>query len=144
MVKSSAFPARASDFHLLQAMNEPCCSSAITIRVAVCADADQIGRIYMESAKQHAILDSERYWMPSPEAIAERYREKLQHYSGTGLDSVTLVALLGGEIVAFIDAGLDQSPDPMHRQMLYCHIAEIAVSIRYRNRGIGAQLLACR
>jgi ribosomal protein S18 acetylase RimI-like enzyme len=29
----------------------------------------------------------------------------------------------------------------MHREMIYCHIAEIAVSIRHQNQGIGGRLL---
>jgi ribosomal protein S18 acetylase RimI-like enzyme len=29
----------------------------------------------------------------------------------------------------------------MHREILYCHIAEIAVSSRHQNQGIGSRLL---
>jgi len=40
-----------------------------------------------------------------------------------------------------MDARLDESPDPMHQEMTYCHIAEIAVRSRHRNQGIGGRLL---
>jgi GNAT superfamily N-acetyltransferase len=60
-------------------------------------------------------------------------------HAGRGV--VTLVAELNGEIVGFIDAHLEQSPDPMHREMIYCHIAEIAVRRVHRNQGIGGRLL---
>jgi ribosomal protein S18 acetylase RimI-like enzyme len=56
-------------------------------------------------------------------------------------ESITLVALLSSEIVGFVDARLEQSPDPMHRRAIYCHVAEIAVNSGYRNQGIGTQLL---
>jgi ribosomal protein S18 acetylase RimI-like enzyme len=51
------------------------------------------------------------------------------------------VAELTGEIVGFIDARLEQSLDAMHREMIYCHVAEIAVGGRHRKQGIGGQLL---
>jgi ribosomal protein S18 acetylase RimI-like enzyme len=54
---------------------------------------------------------------------------------------MTLVAELSGEIVGFIDAQLEQSLDLMHRDMIYCHIAEIAVSYRHQSQGIGGRLL---
>jgi GNAT superfamily N-acetyltransferase len=54
---------------------------------------------------------------------------------------ITLVADLGGEIVGFIDARLEQSPDPMHREIIYCDIAEFAVSQRHQSQGIGGRLL---
>lgn len=54
---------------------------------------------------------------------------------------LTLVAELNGEIVGFIDARLEQSLDAMHREVNYCHIAEIAVSGRHQNQGIGGRLL---
>src|SRR5262249_35066706 len=44
-------------------------------------------------------------------------------------------------IVGFIDARLEQSPDPMHREVIYCQVAEIAVKSRHRNQGIGGVLL---
>jgi ribosomal protein S18 acetylase RimI-like enzyme len=40
-----------------------------------------------------------------------------------------------------VDAGLDQSPDLMHREIIYCHVAEIAVSGSHQSQGIGGRLL---
>jgi len=115
--------------------------AAITIRSAVVEDADAIVRIYLESAEHHASLDPERYWIPAVEMISARYREGRQHPPQTEGDSVTLVADLGGEIVGFIDARLERSPDPMHREMLYCHIVEFAVGVAHQSQGIGRRLL---
>lgn len=114
--------------------------AAITIRPATSDDADGITRTFLESAEHHARLDPERYWIPAAETISARYREGRQH-PPDARGGVTLVAELSGEIVGFIDARLDQSPDAMHRDMIYCHVAEIAVSCRHRNQGIGGRLL---
>ena len=114
---------------------------AIAIRPAVPEDADAIACIFLESAEHHARLDPERYRVPAVDSIAERYRAGRQHpLSGSG-DVVTLVAELRSEIVGFIDARLDQSADAMHREIIYCHIDELAVTHRHRNQGIGRRLL---
>jgi len=113
---------------------------SIAIRPAVPEDADGIAPIFLESAEYHAHLDPERYLKPSVETIAARYRAGRQHPTD-GNAGTTLVAVLSDEIVGFIDARLDRSPDPMHREMIYCHVAEIAVRQRYQNQGIGGQLL---
>ncbi len=122
-------------------MSEAPCAAAITIRPAVSEDADGIARTFLESAEYHAHLDQERYWIPAPETISARYREGRQHPLEADGESVTLVAELDGEIVGFIDVRLDRSPDLMHREILYCHVAEIAVSRGRQNQGIGGQLL---
>jgi len=113
---------------------------AITFRPAVADDADGITRTYMESAESHARLDPERYWIPDMETIAARYRQGRQLPESAD-DGITLVAELDGEIVGFVDVRLDQSPDPMHRELTYCHVVEIAVSSRHQSRGIGGRLL---
>lgn len=122
-------------------MDEAACPAAITIRPAVSADADGIARTFLESAEYHASLDPERYSVPAIETIAARYHEEWQHPPDAAGGVITLVAELSGEIVGFIDARLEQSPDPMHREMTYCHVAEIAVSYRHQNQGIGERLL---
>ncbi len=109
-----------------------------TIRPARPEDAEGLARVYLESAEYHAQLDSERYSVPGADAIASRYRENRQH---AGADGRTFVAEISGDIVGFVDARLDRSPDPMHRDMTYCHIVEIAVAARHQRRGIGAQLV---
>ena len=120
-------------------MTESNYSAAIEIRPAVPEDADGIVRVFLESAEYHAGLDPERYLTPAVAAISARYREGRQHPPDG--ESVTLVAELGGEIAGFIDARLEQSPDAMHREMIYCHIAEIAVRRGHRQQGIGGRLL---
>ena len=117
-------------------MDEAACAAAITIRPAVSGDADGITRTYLQSAEHHASLDPERYLLPPFETVSARYRER-----AAGGGGITLVAELSGEIVGFVDAGLDRSHDLMRREILYCHIAEIAVSSRHQNQGIGGRLL---
>ncbi len=111
----------------------------MTIRPAVSRDVDGIVRTYMESADHHARLDPERYSIPDIDAIAARYREGRQH-PGDGV-ATTIVAEIDGEIGAFVDVRLDRSPDPMHQDILYCHVVEIAVASRLRGQGVGARLL---
>ena len=122
-------------------MSEANNPAVIQIRPAVPEDADGIARAFLESAEYHAGLDPERYSAPAVETIAARYREGLEHPSQAGRENLTLVAELSGEIVGFLDARLEQSPDMMHREMIYCHIAEIAVRRGHRNQGIGGRLL---
>ncbi len=113
---------------------------AATIRPALSEDAEGIARTFVESAEYHARVDPERYSAPALETISARYREGRQHLPECG-QGITLVAEVNGEIVGFIDAGLQQSPDLMHREIIYCHVAEIAVSGRHQNQGIGGLLL---
>jgi ribosomal protein S18 acetylase RimI-like enzyme len=121
--------------------SRPACAVAVTIRPTVLEDADGIARTFLESAEYHARLEPERYLAPTVEAISARYREGWQHPPDAGGGSITLVAELSGEIVGFIDARLVHSPDPMHRELIYCHIAEIAVRSRFQNQGVGGRLL---
>lgn len=122
-------------------MTEGSSPAAITIRPAVSHDAEAITRVYLESAEYHAGLDAERYYVPDTAAITARYREGRQHPRGAGESAITLVAEMSGKTVGFVDVHLMHSPDPMHREMLYCHIVEIAVSSKYQSQGVGAQLL---
>jgi ribosomal protein S18 acetylase RimI-like enzyme len=114
---------------------------AVTIRPAVAEDAAGIARTFVDSAHHHARLDSARYEVPPEDAITARYREGRQHSAGDRDTSTTLVAEVGGEIVGFVDVRLEQSPDPMHREITYCHIVEIAVGGDRQGRGIGRRLL---
>ena len=109
-------------------MDEAPSPVAITLRPALSEDADGIAGTFLESAEYHAQLDPERYSPPAVETISARYREDRQHSPGA-LESITLVAEFSGEIVGFIDARLERSPDPMHREMIYCHVAEFAVRV---------------
>jgi ribosomal protein S18 acetylase RimI-like enzyme len=113
----------------------------VTIRLAVAADADGIARTFLESAAYHACLDPDRYSAPAIDRISARYRDGKQHPPYAAGISITLVAELKGELVGFIDARLEQSPDPVHRDIVYCHIAEIAVNSHHQSQGIGGRLL---
>src|SRR5581483_495771 len=115
--------------------------SVISVRSAVSADADAIARIFLESVEYHARLDPQRYSAPAFATMSARYREGRQHPPQPDAQYITLVAEQSGEIVGFIDARLERSPDPMHRELIYCQIVEIAVSKRTQRRGIGARLL---
>jgi len=121
-------------------MEEAPRAATIGIRPAVPDDADGIARTFLESAEHHARLDRERYLVPSSELITVRYRNGWQHPPDE--ETITLVAELDGEVVGFVDARLQCSPDAMHRDLTYCHVAEIAVSSRHQGQGIGAQLLS--
>ena len=123
-------------------MDEPSSPLPIRIRLAVSEDADGIAGTFLESAEYHAQLDPERYSPPALQTISARYREGQQHPTDAREESITLVAECSGEIAGFVDARLERSPDPMHREMIYCHVAEIAVRGRLRNQGIGCLLLA--
>lgn len=117
------------------------CPVAVTIRPAVSEDADGIARTYLESAEYHAQLDPQRYSAPAFETISSRYHEGRQQPPESSKKGTTLVAELSGEIVGFIDARLEHSPDAMHREMIYCHVSEIAVRSQHQNQGIGERLL---
>lgn len=116
-------------------------SDQVHVRVAVSDDADGIALVFVESAVHHARLDPDRYSVPAVASISARYRSGERNGMQASTDDVTLVAERSGEIVGFVDARLDRSPDPMHRDLLYCHIGEVAVSAKYRSHGIGGRLL---
>jgi ribosomal protein S18 acetylase RimI-like enzyme len=115
--------------------------ASLIIRPATAADAVGIARVYMQSAEHHARLDPDRYFVPNAEAIENRYRERRQHPT-SGPHSITIVAVIEGDIAGFVDARLDRSLDAMHRDFIYCYIAEIAVAIDRQSRGVGEQLLS--
>src|SRR5689334_13709806 len=98
-------------------MSEALRPPAITIRAAKATDADGIARTFLDSAEYHAGLDPERYAVPDLEAISARYREMRQHPPQAADRAITLVAELNGDVVGFLDARLDESPDPMHQQI---------------------------
>lgn len=126
---------------MLPYMDDRQSSGAITVRPAGSQDATGITRTYLESAVYHAGLEPGRYWIPEAETISERYRREQQHPPHAEGEAITLVAELEGEIVGFVDARLTRSADPMHREILYCTIVEIAVSDRHRGQGTGRLLL---
>ena len=112
----------------------------LTIRAATADDAAGIARVYMESAEYHAGLEPARYWIPSIDSIIAQYRERGRS-SQTNGDAVTLLAELDAQVVGFVDARLDRSSDPMHRDLTYCHVVEIAVAVQHQSQGVGERLL---
>jgi ribosomal protein S18 acetylase RimI-like enzyme len=111
----------------------------VTVRTATAQDAEAITRIYIQSADHHANIDAERYCIPPEEFILERYRTGGQHVAGS--EASTLVAEAGGQLLGFADIRLNQSTDPMHKDLIYCHIVEIAVREDIRSQGIGERLM---
>jgi ribosomal protein S18 acetylase RimI-like enzyme len=116
-------------------------ASAIRIRPAVSEDADGIARVFVESAEDHARLDPERYLVPAVETVSRRYRKERLHLAQVGEHATSFVAEFSGEVVGFIDARIERSPDPMHHALHYCNVEEIAVDRRHRKTGIGEELL---
>lgn len=115
--------------------------SSVHVRKAVAADAEGIARVYMQSAEHHAAIDPDRYYLPDPDWIAERYRTGGQHPNPEA-ESVTFAAEAGGIIVGFVDARMERLFDPMHRPLTYCYVAEIAVDSGHRGQRIGGALMA--
>jgi GNAT superfamily N-acetyltransferase len=115
--------------------------TVVILRPAVFNDAPGIARSLLESAEHHARLDSERYFVPPLETLLTRYQNRIRELSSDGPAEIMLVAEQNGEIVGFIEAKIEESPDPMHRRMTFCHVAEIVVRTQHRSQGIGAQLL---
>ena len=112
----------------------------VRIRAATPVDAEGITRVYLESAEHHAAIDPARYYVPGADTILERYRTGEQH-PRNGRECITLVAEIDGRIAGFLDARIERPFDPMHRPMVYCYVAEIAVSAGRRSQGIGRQLM---
>jgi ribosomal protein S18 acetylase RimI-like enzyme len=112
-----------------------------TIRPATAVDTHQIARAFLDSADHHARLDPERYVSPTVESVYAHYEQKQQSVRDSISGSATLVAELNGEVVGFVDLRLEHSPDPMHRRIIYCHVAEIAVKSDFRGQGLGQRLL---
>ncbi len=116
-------------------------AEGLAIRPAETVDCNAIAQVFMESSEHHASLDSELFFIPDRSMVTERYREGHQHPSDKHDECITLVAEFDGEVVGFVDARLDRPTDPMHREMVFCHIVELAVARRFQSKGIGAQLL---
>jgi GNAT superfamily N-acetyltransferase len=116
-------------------------SEGLSIRPAEAADCTAIARVFMDSSEHHASLDPELFFIPDLAMVTERYREGHQHPLDKHDECITFVAELHGEVVGFVDARLDRPTDPMHREMVFCHVVELAVRRKFQSRGIGAQLL---
>ena len=116
-------------------------SRGLSIRPAEAADCTAIAQVFMESSEHHASLDPELFFIPDRSMVTERYRKGHQHPSDKHEECITLVAELDGDVIGFVDARLDRPSDPMHRDMVFCHVVELAVGREFQSKGIGAQLL---
>jgi ribosomal protein S18 acetylase RimI-like enzyme len=114
---------------------------SVALRPAVFEDAHGITLALLESAEHHARLDPERYFVPAFDTLFTRYQNRIRELRSGTSSEIMLVAEQNGEIVGFIEAKLEQSPDPMHRSMTFCHVGEIVVRGQHRSQGIGAQLV---
>jgi ribosomal protein S18 acetylase RimI-like enzyme len=114
-------------------------AASVTIRQAAPADARAIAAVFVDSAEHHARLDPLRYHVPAMDAIEARYAE--ERPASAGVPGVTLVAERRGEVVGFVEARCEASPDPMHKNVIFCHVTEIAVGGDHRGGGIGTELL---
>ena len=114
--------------------------TSVRIRPATAADAEGITRVYLESAEHHAAIDPARYSVPGAATILERYRTGAQH-PRHGLDCITFIAEIDGGVAGFLDARIERPFDAMHRPMVYCYVAEIAVAADRRSQGIGRLLM---
>jgi ribosomal protein S18 acetylase RimI-like enzyme len=112
----------------------------VQIRTATSHDGEGIARIYLQSAQHHAAVDPALCHVPDPPRIVERYQTGRQHPE-PGPDCITLVAEAGGEILAFVDARVQQQEDPMLPPAPYCYVSEVGVEASHRSRGIGEQLM---
>ena len=74
-------------------------------------------------------------------STAVKFEPDMLPHSPEAEQGITLVAELDGEILGFIDVRLERSEDLMHREMIYCHVSEIAVGGLYRGRGVGGRLM---
>ena len=115
-------------------------ATILTKRPAAYGDVEGIVNALLASAEHHARLDPERYFVPAAGTLLTRYRDMMR-LPDEGDAWIMMVAEDGGEIAGFVEARLEQSPDPMHKDVRYCHVGELAVQRRYRNQGIGAGLL---
>lgn len=115
--------------------------NTVEVRPATPEDAAAIARVFLESAEYHARLEPGRYRIPDRESVLARYRERSRQMLNSEADGITLLAVIDDEVVGFVDAALERSPDLMHRDLTYCHIIEIAIAVNHQRQGVGERLL---
>jgi Acetyltransferases len=111
----------------------------LIVRSTVSTDAESIARISLECAEHLSSLDPAVYLVLWFERIGQRWGERIERVDDPA--AVSLIAEYGGELVVFVDAQLDQSPVAMFRDMLLCHVTEIAACRRMQRCGIGTRIL---
>ena len=109
----------------------------ITIREAATADVPAIVELWKEAMDFHAARDP--YMQRSEDghvSFAEFVTEQISEES-----SLVAVADTGGEIVAYCLARVNQRP-PVVRDRILGHLSDLAVTERWRRRGIGRRMVA--
>jgi GNAT superfamily N-acetyltransferase len=111
----------------------------VHIRTARLEDAGALADVYMASAEHHVRLDPSLYRKPEWEPLEERYRGRLP----SGKDNVIFVAVVGGEVVGFVDLHMKR-PDGEPRMLRDAVSAEIDIAVLpdSRGSGIGTELMA--
>ena len=104
----------------------------VQIRTARLEDAGSLADVYMASAEYHMRLDPSLYRKPEWEPVEERYRGRLP----SGEDSVIFVAVVGGEVVGFVDLLLKR-PDGEPRMLRDAVSVEIDIAVLPDSRGSG-------
>jgi ribosomal protein S18 acetylase RimI-like enzyme len=104
----------------------------VQIRTARLEDAGALADVYIASAEHHMRLDPSLYRKPEWEPVEERYRGRLP----SGEDSVIFVAVVGGEVVGFVDLQVKR-PDGEPRMLRDAVSAEIDIAVLPDSRGSG-------
>jgi ribosomal protein S18 acetylase RimI-like enzyme len=113
----------------------------MTVRPATSEDVQRIVDIWFDSARHHAAIDPERFYLPERESVVERYLAGAQFPHGVS-ECVTLVAERDCEVVGFVDAWINTPFDPMFKPEPYCYVSDLAVAESARSSGIGRRLLS--
>jgi ribosomal protein S18 acetylase RimI-like enzyme len=111
------------------------------VRAATAEDIQRIVDIWFDSARHHAAIDPERFYLPERESVVERYLAGAQFPHGVS-GCVTLVAEKDCEVVGFVDAWINTPFDPMFKPEPYCYVSDLAVAESARSSGIGRRLLS--
>ena len=108
------------------------------IRPAIAQDYESICRLFQALDEYHVRLAPRHYQaFDGPPRSRERFSaliSKADHYF--------FVAIVGTEIVAFVNGGLGQSPPfPMFLPRTFVEVANLVVDASQRQRGIGRTLI---
>jgi diamine N-acetyltransferase len=109
----------------------------INIRLATKTDFDQVGSIFVEENRFHAELVPEIIQVAEPIMTTKWFEAVLENP-----DQILFVAEDGQELAGVALFELRTSiDDPIFTPRKYVHLSEIAVSGKYRGRGVGRLLM---